>query len=344
MRRWKAVRAASAVLAAGAVLATSPAAAQSRADTSVRFSLDSRIDGTAAPVFQAIDRGYFGHEQLAVTVEPAATRREPLTRVASGDYPLGFADINALIRFRDANPEAPVKAVFIVYNRPPYAVVGRKSRGVAVPKDLEGRRLGAPADDVTYAQWPLFAKAAKIDIEKVKVENIGAPVRVPMLAAGQVDALTGLSFTTALDLKDRGVPENDITVMAMADYGLDLYGHAIIVNTKFAAEEPQAVRAFLRAYLRGLKDAVKSPGSAIAGVIRRAEGAQRQLELERLTMAMRDNVATPEVRANGYGGIDAARFARALEQLSSIHKYKTPPKAEDIFDDTFLPTAAERRF
>ncbi|HWM80709.1 MAG TPA: ABC transporter substrate-binding protein [Pseudolabrys sp.] len=338
MRLWKAV------CAAGALLAATVVVAAAQADTSIRFSLDSRIDGTAAPFFLAIDRGYFRHEKLNVTVEPAATRREPLTRVASGDYALGFVDINALIKFRDANPDMPVKAVFIVYNRPPYAVVGRKSRGIAVPKDLEGRRLGAPTDDITYAQWPLFAKAAAIDSTRVKVENIGAPVRVPMLAAGQVDALTGFSFTTALDLKDRGVPANDITVMDMADYGLALYGNAIIVNTQFAAGEPDAVRGFLRAFLRGLKDTVKSPGNAIDSVIRRADGAQRPLELERLTMMVRDNIITPEVRAQGFGGFDAGRFEKALEQLTSIHKFKMPPKTDAIFDQSFLPSARERRF
>jgi NitT/TauT family transport system substrate-binding protein len=338
MQLWKAV------CAAGAMLAATLVVVPAHAETSIRFSLDSRIDGTAAPFFLTVDRGYFRHEALNVTIDPATTRREPLTRVASGDYPLGFVDINALIKFRDANPDMPVTAVFIVYNRPPFALVGRKSRGIAVPKDLEGRRLGAPTDDITYAQWPLFAKAAEINVARVKIENIGAPVRVPMLAAGQVDAITGLSFTTALDLKDRGVPANDITVMAMADYGLELYGNAIIVNPKFAADQPDAVRAFLRAYLRGLKDTVKSPGTAIDSVTRRIEGVQRALELERLTMMVRDNVATPEVRAEGYGGVDASRFEKAIEQLVSIHKFKTQPKADDIFDASFLPAARERRF
>ena len=65
--------------------------------------------------------------------------------MASGNYDMGVADINALIKFRDANPKAPVKAVFMVYNRPAFAVIGRKSRGIVAPKDLEGKKLGAPA-------------------------------------------------------------------------------------------------------------------------------------------------------------------------------------------------------
>ena len=139
---------------------------------------------------------------------------------------MGFADINALIKFRDANPAMPLKAVFVVYNRPPYAVIGRKSRGISTPKDLEGKTLGAPATDISFAQWPIFVKANGIDASKVKIENVGFPVREPMLAAGQVDAVTGTSFVTFIDLKDKGVPVDDITVLLMANYGVDLYGSA----------------------------------------------------------------------------------------------------------------------
>ena len=84
-----------------------------------------------------------------------------------------------------------------------------------------------------------------------------------MLAAGQVDAITGYSFTSYVDLKDKGVPVDDIVVLLMADYGVALYGSAILVNTKFAAEHPDAVQGFLRAFLKGLKDTVKQPATAI---------------------------------------------------------------------------------
>ena len=77
-------------------------------------------------------------------------------------------------------------------------------------------------------------------------EPTTAPI---MLAAGQIDAITGYSFTTFVDLKDKGVPVGDISVLLMADYGVELYGNAIIVNSKFAAEHPDAVRGFLNAFM-----------------------------------------------------------------------------------------------
>jgi NitT/TauT family transport system substrate-binding protein len=56
---------------------------------------------------------------------------------------MAFADINALIRYRDQNPSAPVKAVFMVYNKPPYSIVARKNRGITEPKQLESKKLRA---------------------------------------------------------------------------------------------------------------------------------------------------------------------------------------------------------
>jgi NitT/TauT family transport system substrate-binding protein len=313
------------------------------AQTPVKFTLDFKFEGPAAPFLVPLDKGYYKAEGLDVTIDPAGALLEPINRVAAGTYDIGFGDINSLIKFRDQNPDAPIKAIFMVYNRPAFSIIGRKSRGVSKPKDLEGKKLGAPAPDGAYAQWPIFVKANGIDASKVTIENVGFPVREPMLAAGQVDAITGLSFSSFINLKDRGVPVDDIVVMLMADYGVNLYGNAIIVNSKFAAEKPEAVKGFLRAFLKGLKFTVKSPANAIDSVIKRNDGAKKNLEFERLRMALRDNILTPEVKANGYGGVDMGRLDGAIEQIGLTYEFKTRPKAADVFDASFLPAAAERK-
>ena len=326
---------------AAAVLALSaPASAQ----TPIKFTLDWKFEGPAAPFVVALDKGYFKAEGLDVTIDTADGSVEPLTRLASGTYDMGFGDINSLIKFRDANPSVPIKAVFMVYNKPPFAIVGRKSRGVTKPKDLEGKKLGAPAADGAFAQWKIFTKANDIDASKVTIENVGFPVREPMLAAGQVDAITGFSFSSFINLKDRGVPVDDITVLLMADYGVNLYGNAILVNPKFAAENPEAVRKFLVAFVKGLRETVKNPEAAIASVLKRNDVAKKDIELERLKMALKDNILTPEVKANGFGGVETERFDKSIEQIGLTYDFKNgKPKAADIFDASFLPPAAERK-
>jgi NitT/TauT family transport system substrate-binding protein len=322
-----------------ALILPGPAPAQ----TPVKLSLEGRHESSVSFLLLAQDRGYFRSAGLDVTLAEGSAALEPITRVASGAYEMGFADINTLIRYRDRNPSAPVKAIFMVYNTPPYAIVARKSRGITEPRHLEGKRLGAPPTGSTVTQWPLFARLNGIDASKVTIENVSILVRAPMLAAGQLDASLGYSFRIYIDLKDRGVPVNDIVLMQMADYQFRLYGNAIIVNSKFAAENPDAVKGFLSGVTRGLRETVRSPSSAVDSLLKRQELAKKDVELERLRMAIRDNIITPEVRTRGFGAIDPARMDEAMNQLALVEPFKARPKPDDIFDASFLPPAAERR-
>jgi NitT/TauT family transport system substrate-binding protein len=325
-----------------ALIADGPAKAQTP-ETSVRFSLDGRAEGPSALFLLPLDRGFYKNESLNVSIDDAANAFEPISRVASGTYDMALADINAVIRFRDQNPTAPIRTIFMVYNRPPFAIVGRKSRGISDPKSLEGKRLGAPPLTTTVQQWPTFAKLNEVETGKVTLEPIALPVRIPMLAAGQLDAALGYSFRLYVDLKDRGVPVGDIIQMQMADYKLKLYGAAIIVNTKFATEQPEAVRKFLRASIRGFREAIRNPTTAVEPVLRREEFAKKDVEVERLRMAIRENVVTPEVRANGFGAIDLLRMEEAIAQIALGYNFKARPKADAVFDASFLPPAQDRR-
>src|SRR3954454_5152841 len=330
------------VILASAVLAVSAAFAQQQ--TPIKFSLDFKFEGPAAPFVVAIDKGYYKAEGLDVTIDTAAGSLEPINRVASGTYDMGFGDINSLIKFRDANPGTPIKAVFMVYNKPAFSVVARKSRGVSSPKDLEAKKLGAPPADGAFARWPIFAQANNIDPSKVTIVSVGFPVREPMLASGEVDAITGFSFSSYINLKDRGVPANDIIVLLMADYGVNLYGNAIMVNPKFAAEKPEAVKAFLRAFTKGLHETVKNPASAVDSVLKRNDVAKKEVELERLHLALKDNILTPEVKKNGYGDVDMDRLDKSVDQIALTYQFKNAkPKGADVFDQSFLPSAAERK-
>jgi len=314
-----------------------------QAETAIRFTLDRKIDGPSAPFFLAIEKGYFQAEGLNVRIDAAEGSPQAMNRLATGGYDMGVADINGLIMLRDANPETPIKAVFVTFDKPPSAIIARKSRGIATPKDLEGKKLAVPADDDTFALWPIFAKVNGIDAARVKLENVGLPVREPMLAAGEVDAVIGCSFSSFVDLKARGVPPADLTVLPMADYGVELYGDAIMVNTGFAAEKPEAVKAFLRAYLKALKDTVRDPARAVDALAHRSEPVDKAVELERLRMAIGDNVVTAAVRGAGYGGIEPERFGVALDQLALTYRFKARDKAADAFDPSYLPAAADRK-
>lgn len=332
------------LLGVTAVLALGvPAGSQPPAPTAIRFSLDGRFEGPSALFLLPLSRGHYKAEGLEVSIDDAANAMDPIARVVSGNHELALADINAVIRYRDQNPAAPLRAIFMLYNRPPFAIVGRKSRGIVDPKSLEGKKLGAPPGTATVQQWPIFARLTEIEAGKVTLENIAMPVRVPMLAAGQLDAALGYSFRLFVDLKDRGVPVGDIAQMQMADYNMRLYGAAIIVNARFATDHPQAVHGFLRATVRGIRETIRNPSLAVEPVLRREEFAKKDVEVERLRMAIRENIVTPEVKAQGLGAVDLERMEAAIGQIGISYTFKARPKADAVLDTSFLPPLAERR-
>ena len=322
-------------LAAAAVMAS---ATMVSAQTTLPFALDWKFEGPSAPYFMAIDNGYFGEAGLEVEISAGQGSLDAIPKVATGAFPVGFADINSLVRFLDQNPGAPVIAAMMVYDKPPFAIVGRVSQGVSVPKDLEGRVLGAPPPDGAWAQFPAFASANGLDTSKITVEPVGFPTREPMLAEGKVDAVTGFSFSSYLNLVRLGVPEDDISTILMADYGLELYGNAIIVNTDYAAANPEQITGFLGAVAKGWKAAIADPEAAVAAMIDRNPAADLALETRRLQLAIDANVATDYVMENGMGGVDADRMAKALVQLAENVELVGETDAALYFTDAYLPT------
>jgi len=332
------------ILRGTALAAAFALAGPALAQTEVKFTLDWKFEGPAAGFFLAIDNGHFAAEGLNVTIDSGAGSRESIPRVATGTYQMGFGDINALAKFLDEDPTQKVRAVMMIYDQPPFAVIGRASQGVTSdPKSLEGKRLGAPPPDAAFGQWPAFVDAAGIDTSAITIENVGFPVREPMLAQGQVDAIFGFSFSSVLNLKAQGVPADDIVTIMMAENGLDLYGNAIMVNTDFAAANPEVVKGFLAALARGFADAVADPEAGVAAVMKRNQILDKDIEMERLAMANSMNIRTPYVVENGFGGIDAARMEKALAQLTISMGLTGKVTPELLFDASFLPPLEGRR-
>jgi NitT/TauT family transport system substrate-binding protein len=312
------------------------------AQTAIKFALDWRFEGPAAPYFVAIDQGYYADEGLDVSIDPGSGSVEGINRVASGAYQLGFADINSLVKFRDNPANAPLQAVQMVYDTPAFAIITMKRTGISGPKDLEGKILGAPAPDGAYAQWPIFVAANGIEASKVKIENVGFPVREPMLVKGDVDAITGFWFSSYMNLKANGAKDDDIVVMLMKDYGVDLYGNVIIVNPEFAKSNPNAVKGFVKATIRGIQETIRNPEAAIDALLKRNQIANRAVELERLKLALDRNFVTDATRQNGFGDVDMSRLARSIDQIGLTFKYTNKPSADAIFTSAFLPPKADR--
>jgi NitT/TauT family transport system substrate-binding protein len=189
-----------------AALAAAAALGSAHAQTTpIKFQLDWRFEGPSALFLTPVAKGYFKHAKLDVTVDAGNGSGGTVTRVASGSYDLGLADMAALMEFHANNPDAPNKpvAIMMVYNNTPAAVFALKKSGIQTPADLAGKKLGAPVFDAGRKAWPIFAKANKVN--GATWVSMDPPLRETMLVRGDVDAITGFSFTSLLNLEARGV-------------------------------------------------------------------------------------------------------------------------------------------
>ena len=234
----------------------------------------------------------------------------------------------------DENPAAEARVYSVAVEA--LAELHRQPPGPFEPYDMAVYLREA----LLFTEW--FCPAAGIDASTITIENIGFPVREPMLASGDVDGVFGFAFSVILNLIANGVPEDDISTILFADHGLNLYGNAILVNEAFAAENPEAVKGFLRALTKGFADAVADPAAGAAAVLARNETLNLDTETARLTMANEMNIKTPYVIENGFGDVDEARLTASLETLKLSMGLKGNVTAADVFDAQYLPPVAER--
>jgi len=310
------------------------------AATPIKFQLDWRFEGPSALFLVPTAKGYFKDAGLDVTVDSGNGSGGAVTRVASGTYDMGFADLAALMEFHANNPDAPNKpvAVMMVYNNTPASVMALKKSGIKTAADLAGKKLGAPVFDAGRRAFPIFAKAN--GIENVTWTAMDPPLRETMLVRGDVDAITGFTFTSLLNIEARGVPAADVTVLAYPDNGVKLYGNAIIASPKLIKENPEAIKAFLAAFTKGAKDVVADPAQAIEAVKARDGIINTKLETRRLQLAIDTVINSPSAREEGFGQVKAPRLALMASQVSDAFNTKSRVKAADVWNGSFLPSAA----
>ena len=325
-------------LALAAVLSMGAAQAQ---NTPIKFQLDWRFEGPAALFLTPVAKGYFKDEKLDVTVDAGNGSGGAVTRVASGTYDMGFADLASLMEFHANNPDAPNKpvAVMVVYNNTPASVMSLKKTGIKTPADLNGKKLGAPGFDAGRRAFPIFSKAN--NVSSVQWISMDPPLRETMLARGDVDAITGFTFTSLLNLEARGVKAEDVAILPYADFGVKLYGNVVIVSPKLIKENPAAIKSFLKAFTKGAKDVMANPAAAINDVKARDGILNVPLETRRLQLAIDTVINSPDARAEGFGQLKGPRLALMASQVSDAFGTKTRVNPDAVWNGSFLPTAAE---
>lgn len=325
--------------AGSAVLATPSVLAQ---PVSLKFTLDWRFQGVHAAFLLAADKGYFREEGLNVQIDTGDGSSGAVQRVLSNAYDAGFGDTNTMIQVAARAPGTQPVAVYMMYNRAPFVMISKKSANITKPADLVGKKVVTTANSSALTMFPALAKAAGIDASKVAFQNVAPQLMDQMLARGEVDALAGFITTAWINLKALGQNMDDYNVMFYSDFGLASYGNSVMVSRKLLTDNPRAVTGLVKAINRGYQDSQASPADGIAALLKRDPILNRDVEMDRLMLGLRQLMVTPETQKVGIGDIDAARFTRSIEQVAETFSLPRKPEVAEVFNNTFLPPRGER--
>ncbi len=321
-----------------------PSSAQ-QAPTRIRVSLDWLFQGPAAFFLLPVAKGYFKEEGLDVTIDTGNGSAGVLTRVAAGSHDMALADVSAFTEFLGQNPSSPqaqLQGIFTLYDASPAAIVTLKKSGITKPKDFEGKNIGAPISDAGRKAFPLFARATGLDMSKIKWTTMEPSLRETMLVRNEVDAVTGFLFSNWFSLLQRGAKEEDIVAFKYSDRGATLYGSFIVASPKFIAEQPDAIRRFNRALVRGVREVIQNPDAAIQFVKARDPLIDVALETRRLKMAIDISVKTANTVSNGIGAVNKVRLENSTAEVVAAFALKTSPVVDAMFNSSFLPAKSDR--
>jgi NitT/TauT family transport system substrate-binding protein len=321
----------------GALSGMAVAQGATPAPAKIVFSLDFIPLGRHAPWYAALAEGYFKDEGLDVSIIPAQGTAQVIQAVESGTANIGFVDVPSVVIAR-ANG-SKLKMVAVNYEKAPYAIFSLSTgANVTQPKQLEGLNLGSGAGSFTPKIIQAFMTLRGLDPGKLTISNVAPPARASTLLSGQIPAIE--FFVMAKPGLEAGAKSAnaELRTFLLADHGLELYSNGIAATDDYIARNPDVMKRFVRASLKGWKFTIANPDKAAADEIKyiptlKPEGVVAEIGI------IADLAVTADTRKNGLGWFDPAKMR---SDLDFVVKYvgvtgQVPP-ATDIYASGFLPT------
>jgi NitT/TauT family transport system substrate-binding protein len=303
--------------------------------TDVTFSLDFIVLGRHAPFYVAIEKGFFKEENLNVNIIAAKGTAQAIQNVESGLAQIAFTDVASLVVARASG--STVKVVSVIYQKAPFCFFSLDP-GANVTKlsQFEGLRVGSNSGSYISNIAKAMMRKAGLDPNKLIVESIEPSARIAMLATRKIPAID--FFIMTKPAMERAVKDAKVTTFLFADHGLDLYSNGIGAKDSYLKENPEVVKAFVRATLRGYQYALKHPAEAAELIQKHAKALNNQITVEELKI-VEDLTVTPEVKKNGIGSFTAARMESSVAWMvenGGFPKEKAP-KPQDVYAKGFMP-------
>jgi NitT/TauT family transport system substrate-binding protein len=301
----------------------------------VSLTLDWLFQGPNAGFLVAHEQGFYRDAGLDVTISPGKGSGTTAQLVASKATQIGFSD--GFVVGSSIAKGMAIKTVGSIYRRDPAAVMVLADSDIKIPKDLEGKNVGMTAGSAQFLQWPVFAKGAGLDIAKINIVNIDPAGVSPALISGKVPAICGYVFSYAPTIKVRA--KKDLRLFWFADYGVTVVSNGIIVHQDLLKSDPDLIRAFVPAAIKGFLHGRQHPDDAYTAIKKfqpTADPAITKLELE---LSWKTWV-TPNTAGKPLGWGAEADWASTVAVLKQYAGVTAPLTTSQIYTNEFVPTGA----
>jgi NitT/TauT family transport system substrate-binding protein len=230
--------------------ACAPATTPTTALTPVTVQFSFAHSAEFAGFYAAEQKGYFTAEGLQVTFVGGGPQVDFIAPVVNGSAQFGIAQPADLILARADGK--PVRSIATIYRRSPIVFFTHADSGITRPQDFVGKKIrGALAGDQT-----LRAMMARVDIKPDQYEIVYLPSDVTLFASREVPVWVGFVNVFALEVQRAGYK---INIIYPDDYGIHFYADVLITTDDLIAKNPDLVRRFTRAVLKGWTYAVENP-------------------------------------------------------------------------------------
>jgi NitT/TauT family transport system substrate-binding protein len=297
--------------------------------TDVNLITDFGFNGRHSYFYVALDKGYYKSEGLNVTILRGQGSIDAIKKVASGAATIGFADAGALALAR-SNDSIPVKLLAIVYANPPHAIFALADSGIKTPKDLEGRTVADSAFSAIPLIFNVYAQATGIDAKKVKWVSAESSSLPSLLATGRVDAIG--QFTVGEPLIEASVKPRKVVRLAYKDAGLDYYGNGIIATEQTIKDNPDLLKAFVRATFKGMRDAFTNPAEAGAIINKYHKEISPEVGASE-TELVKELAVLP---GRPLGAIDEGRIKQTIDIMAKSYPMKQSVDPKDMYVPGFI--------
>ncbi|MBI2185007.1 MAG: ABC transporter substrate-binding protein [Thaumarchaeota archaeon] len=298
----------------------------------VIMTTDWILWGYTTPFFVAKDQGFYSKEGLEVDVLRGVGSADTVTKVGAGVSHFGLSDAGTVQQVIAKGADVKIVQMYTHTNALGLRYIEEKTP-IKSAKDLEGKTVGEPTASAIWQMFPVFAQKANIDINKVNHADIAAGVTVSSLLAGKVDSIGGNAFTTPTISIDAAKQGLTVKNLVFSDYGLNLYGYAILSQNKLIKDNPDLVQRFVRATTAAVVWSIKNPDKAIE--IYKKYNPEADLAIHTAVWKatipyLMDDLA----KQQGYGYMDDAKMKITVDTVNQVFSLSVKP--DQVYTNDFV--------